>query len=394
VRTRREVLAALAVAGAVRGESGEPEIDAQFPGGNIVVERVSGDDVFVHQDLRDTEGHWFYWAFRVRHAAGRNLTFRFTNGDVVGVRGPAVSVDLGRSWRWLGAESGDARSFRYAFSPGAREVRFAVSIPYQEADLARFLQKHRGNRLLRVETLTRSKKNRAVELLRAGSSDAPHRVMLTARHHSCESTANYVLEGLLSTVLSATPDGRWLARNVDFFVVPFVDKDGVEDGDQGKNRRPRDHNRDYDGESVHPEVRAIREQVPLWAGDRIRVALDLHCPTLRGRHNETIYFVGGRDPAIWREVERFAGIVEREQRGPLKYSTADNVPFGTAWNTAGNTTQGTPCAHWTAQLGGIRMASTLEFSYSNANGGEVTADSARAFGADLARGLRVYLGAL
>jgi hypothetical protein len=179
--------------------------------------------------------------------------------------------------------------------------------------------------------------------------------------------------------------------NVDFFVVPFVDKDGVEDGDQGKNRRPRDHNRDYDNQSVHPETRAIREQVPLWAGDRIRVALDLHCPTLRGPTNETIYFVGGPDQSIWREVERFATILEKEQRGPLKYTAASNLAFGTSWNTEKNTSQGMSSSRWTAQLPGIRIASTIEFSYSNANGGEVTAGSARAFGADVARALRVYL---
>jgi len=387
--TRRQ---ALALGGAgVAAASAQPLIDADFPGGNIVLERIDGDVVYVHQDLRDTEGHWFYWAFRVRNAGGRTLTFRFTNGDVVGVRGPAMSVDGGLTWKWLGSQSADARSFRCHLPVDAREVRFAVSIPYQESDLRRFLNRHQGSRLLNVTTLTRSRKKRMVELLRVGLPEAPYRVLLTARHHSCESTASYLLEGLLGTVLGESDNGRWLAGNVDFFVVPFVDKDGVEDGDQGKNRRPRDHNRDYDKVSVHPEIRAIREQVPQWAADKVRVALDLHCPTLRGQWNETIYFVGGPDHTIWNEVERFAAILEREQRGPLKYSTADNLPFGKAWNTVKNTVQGMSSSRWTAQLPGIRVASTIEFSYSNANGKEVTASSARAFGADVARALRVYL---
>ena len=42
-------------------------------------------------------------------------------------------------------------------------------------------------------------------------------------------------------------------------LVPFVDKDGVEEGDQGKNRAPRDHNRDYAGASMYPETGALRE---------------------------------------------------------------------------------------------------------------------------------------
>lgn len=379
--TRREAVAALSAAFAP-GVS----VDSRFPGGNIVFERLDGDTVYVHPDLRDTEGHWFYWSFRVRGAAGRTLAFRFTNGDVVGVRGPAISRDQGATWTWLGADASDPKGFRYAFGPSENEVRFAVSIPYQEADLRRFTQRHK----LRFGTLTKSRKDRTVELLRIGRADAPHRILLTARHHSCESTASYVLEGLLEAAIR----DEWFAKNAEFFVVPFVDKDGVEDGDQGKNRRPRDHNRDYDGDSIHPETRAIREQVPAWARDRVRVALDLHCPTLRGAHNETIYFVGGEDQTIWAEVQRLAALLEREQRGPLKYVAAENVPFGTAWNTANNYRQGMSSSRWASKLPGIRIASSLEFSYSNANGGEVTAASARAFGGDLARALRLYLGSL
>ena len=60
--------------------------------------------VFLRQDLRDTEGFWFYWYFRVRGASGRTLTFHFTDGKPVGVRGPAISLDEGATWTWLGAD--------------------------------------------------------------------------------------------------------------------------------------------------------------------------------------------------------------------------------------------------------------------------------------------------
>lgn len=64
----------------------------------------------------------------------------------------------------------------------------------------------------------------------------------------------------MEAVLDAA-DVRWLREQVEFFVVPFMDKDGVEAGDQGKNRRPYDHNRDYQGESLYASVRAMRELV-------------------------------------------------------------------------------------------------------------------------------------
>ena len=46
------------------------ELDASFPGGNIVLERIEGNNVYVHQDLRDTDRPWFYWCFAVTGAAG------------------------------------------------------------------------------------------------------------------------------------------------------------------------------------------------------------------------------------------------------------------------------------------------------------------------------------
>ncbi|MBN2131680.1 MAG: hypothetical protein JW741_19430, partial [Sedimentisphaerales bacterium] len=67
-------------------------VDADYPGGNITLDRIEGDTVHVRPDLRDTEGWWFYWSFRVRGAPGRSLRFAFRGPNPLGVRGPAVST--------------------------------------------------------------------------------------------------------------------------------------------------------------------------------------------------------------------------------------------------------------------------------------------------------------
>jgi hypothetical protein len=366
------LLLALALQGA--------QVDADFPGGNIVVDKTDGDQISLHQDLRDTAGDWFYWQFRVRGAKGRTLTFQFAKGNVIGVLGPAVSRDGGVTWTWLGAGSVKGTAFTAAID--ADDVRFCVSIPYQEADLRRFLARHDS---VQVETLCETKKGRKVERLRVGSG--PARILLTARHHACETIASYVMEGILEEALA---DEGFL-KAVEIAAIPFMDKDGVEDGDQGKNRKPRDHNRDYDGESLYASTKALREFAPKWSDGRLKFALDLHCPTLRGANNETIYFVGSENPDNWKKVERFCGLLESTQTGPLKYSAKDNVPFGTAWNSAANYTKGVHFSRWAMDLPGAAATTTLEISYANANGKTVTADSARAFGRDLARALRKFL---
>jgi hypothetical protein len=369
------------------------QVDADFPGGNIVLENVKGDDVFLHQDLRDTAGNWFYWYFRVRGGQGRTLTFQFTKVNPIGVLGPAVSTDGGKSWKWLGAQAVRGSSFTYAFPRDAAEVRFCFAYPYQAHNLREFLKQYEQSAHLKVESLSKTKKGRDVELLRLGRLDSKseQRVALTCRHHCCEMMASYVLEGIIAEVLADSDDGKWLRENVEFFIVPMVDKDGVEEGDQGKNRKPRDHNRDYEGKSIYASVQAIRERLPEWSAGKLRFAMDLHCPAARGAAHESIYFVGGPDEKKWSEVGRFCTILESMQSGPLVYRSKNNLPFGQGWNNKANIATGKPFAHWAAELPGVVAATTIEVAYANAEGKVVTDESARALGRDLARALRHYL---
>ncbi|MDY7010099.1 MAG: peptidase M14 [Planctomycetota bacterium] len=370
-----------------------PVIDCDFPGGNIIVEKIEGDTACIRQDLRDTEGDWFYWCFRVRGAAGGEMLFQFTGSKVIGVRGPAVSTDGGTTWAWLGCDAVENNGFTYAFADEAEEVRFCVAMPYLEANLRRFLDRHRDNPHLDAGVLCRSRKGREVELLRLGriDGDCKTRALLTCRHHCCEMMADWALEGIMETILGAGDDGRWFRENVEFMVAPFVDKDGVEDGDQGKNRLPRDHNRDYEGPNIYPETGALRELVPEWSAGRLRFALDMHCPGLRGEGHEDIQFVGTANEENWSRVERFSEILEAVRAGPLIFSSENNLPFGRGWNTSENFSKGKSFARWAEGFTGTGCATAIEIPYASAGGSVVTTETARALGQDLAGVIRRFL---
>jgi hypothetical protein len=373
-------------------------IDADFPGGNIIVEKIEGDAVFLHQDLRDTQGDWFYWVFRVRGAQGRCLTFHFTGSDVLGARGAAVSHDDGESWQWLGAKSvvrGEEVSFSYQFPAPEDEVLLAFCPPYTQREFERFLAGW-STPLLRKSVLCRSRADREVELLRLENPSARFNLLLTARHHACETMASFCLEGVLEAALGDDELGAWLRENVNIAAVPFMDKDGVEAGDQGKNRKPYDHNRDYAGaisDSIYPEVNALRAWAPTWMSeDKIGFALDLHCPWIRGGRNEEVYFVGGPDEKIWRHAQEFSSVLEAGQRGALPFHERNNLPFGCEWNTLdGNAIGARTCARWASELPGVHFAVTLEVPYANAGGAEVRPQSSRALGRDLMSALMGYI---
>lgn len=301
------------------------KIDSEFPGGNIVVTNNESNTVNVEPDLRGDKP-WFYWYFEASSLRPGRVNFSFPekvagfkNGGI-GPQGPAISLDDGMSWKWMGIENVAGNAFYYDFTKSGEKIRFAVTIPYLQSDLARFLEKLDGNPHLKESVLTKSREGRDVELLQIGEPGDDRRAMLvTCRHHAVETMASYLLEGLIEEALSDSPAGRAFRDRFVLYVVPFVDKDGVEKGDQGKNRKPHDHNRDYKPDGIYPEVRAIMQ---LSEELNFRYALDLHCPTLVLPDHQVMYFVGAKvhPPNNYENVKEFSQLIRR--------GLPESAPFG------------------------------------------------------------------
>jgi hypothetical protein len=388
----------------------EMAIDADYPGGNVQVIRREAHTFVVAPDLRDTRPGewWFYWSFRLRGPSDLPVTIVFEQKNPIGVRGPTTSRDGGHTWTWLGDSAVRTDrvgavprwSFEARIPPGATEVRYAFAPPYQQANLQAWLDRHAGNPALRVEPLATSRHGRKVPLVRIASPEPPAPgspprglVLLTSRHHACEMMATYALEGLLEAALADDETGRLWRDRWEIVAVPFVDLDGVEAGDQGKNRNPHDHNRDYNPSPLYPEVQALMKLGAAKSG-RVVAAVDLHCPHIRGEWNDRVYLVGLDDPRVWAGQQAFGHVLERTRTGPLPFTTRDGLlPHGVAWNTSANTRDGRSFGQWAASaFPSARLVTTIEIAYADALGVEVTPVSARALGHDLLRAILEHLG--
>ena len=373
-------------------------VDANVPSGNVIVDGIDGDVVRLRQDLRDSPD-WFYWAFRVRGAEGRTLRFEFdpthAGGGPVSARGAAVTSDGGVSWRYTEKESHSKRHFTYTFGPNEREVWFYQTFQYFPWQWDAFLARHATDRgtVFVTDTLCVSRKGRTVPKARFGclTGKPTYRVFLSSRHHCGEATATYALEGLLERVFRKDGMGAWLRANVEFLVVPFVDYDGVVDGDQGKNRRPHDHNRDYD-HFLYPETTALADWIRTHADNRIDVFLDMHCPWVRDGGNEKLAQVYGADARNTAAQIRWGQLLERLQRGALAYREADDVRWMTGWNCPANGAAGLSCTKWARKvLKGCRLVTTYEIPFHTANGRVVTPRACRDLGEDTADVLKAFL---
>ncbi len=367
-------------------------IDTAFPGGNILVSKIEGDTVHLGPDQRDSLLPWFYWYFRVTGASGRKLTFAFPK-NTVGVRGPGVSLDAGQTWKWLGADAVVDETFSFTFPEKSADVRFSVGMPYLRADLDRCLARHTGSPFLRVESLTKSRKGRDVPLIHIGdpAKKARYAVAITCRHHCCEMMASYAVEGLIEGALADDDAGRWLRENAEFLFVPFMDTDGVEDGDQGKNRAPFDHNRDYaTAVARYPEVAAWKERLPAWSDGRPLVAIDVHDPALHTDIHETVSFLEPQERDQAARMGKLCTYLERDQQGPILYRKAANLRFGSGYNTIA-AKPAPMSAGWARSLPNTIVGFTVEIAYANAGGCDVNSHSAREFGRDFAVALKSFL---
>ena len=371
-------------------------IDCNYPGGNVLLRGIDGDRIVVAQDIRDTTEWWFWWNFRVRGAAGRTLRVEFDDEvGPVGPNGPAMSTNR-RSWRWAWQADGrgpcsahDVHGFTIAVPPDADTVYFAFSFPYQLEDWERFVAPHRACPDVRADVLTTTRAEREAPRVRIGDPEAADRnVLFTCRHHACECVASYVLEGAMAFILSSEADA--LRRTTAFTVVPLVDLDGVEAGDQGKLRAPRDHNADYGEGSVHPTVQAMKRLIDDLSHRRLAILLDFHCPWIRNAENEATFLVEPPEPYA-AHARQFGEMLRRVNDSPIPYTGKRDVPSGTSWNVPkpGRVTSGGYAR--LKDAGALLTSLTLETSYSLSEGAVVTPEAARDLGRCVARAVELFL---
>ncbi len=297
-------------------------ISQSFPGGNASVISQNDHEVVFDFDEREGDGKWFYWAFCVTGVAGRTLRFRIPRQYRVGRFGAAVSDNL-TDWRWSGSRDTypDGEGFTYTFAPGEDRVYFAHNFIYSDAMLRDFAAKHG----LKIETLCMSRKGRDVPCFSIGNGDDV--ILFTSRHHSCESSGTYVMQGVAEACLKAPTPG------IRCVFVPFVDYDGVMDGDQGKERPPYDHNRDYaeDAKAIYPEVAELRK---LADSGRVLTNVDLHSPWHEGKEHDHTYFLRGPDDAEGRMQRFYKRLAEltAADRDSFRYTGDWDFPYGVEWN--------------------------------------------------------------
>lgn len=342
-------------------------ISKELPAGNIRLINQKDFWFLLSEEQRDSAQEWFYWKFKAVFDKPGHYVFRFEHPNKIGTRSAAYSLDCGTTWRWLSDDFyPETQEFSYDCKK-PEEVWFCQAIPYLQGEFDRFAKAFSTHPAFHLGTLCKSRKGRTVELVTIHEGNPRHAILLTSRHHCQEMAATHALEGFLHAVLSDDEFGRAFRNYFSLFVVPFVDKDGVEDGDQGKGRIPRDHGRDYAGDSIYPETRAIRELIER---ERPFLLLDLHCPWLRyGSTNEQSYIVENAVPRFQAEIARLSRLLQKYSTPDAPFRNCHKVRWGVSWNRLSNSGVGSAygkgLAKGNAHHSFVRLACTIEIPFAN-----------------------------
>lgn len=354
-------------------------ISDKHTGGNIKVIAAREGLIQLEQDLRDTESWWFYWNFSATSTKAQSISFEFMNREVLGPWGPAVSHD-GLHWDWLGADSLlNRQSFSYMFDEN-ETVYFCISLPYQVHHFEAFYAQIGGHPLIKRKVLGYSEAVRAIPLLTVGNGRKD--IVLTCRHHACESTPGYVLEGLIQHFIDSDSS---LLKSYKIHIIPFVDIDGVEKGDQGKSRAPRDHNRDYTEQPLYRSTCAIMDYVRTID---LCMAIDFHCPNWGDYHDYP--FLVKKESPIKEQLDLLGFFLKASTSNcnngsKIVYHGIHDLEMGEKWNVP---TVGKASNFFVQQ--NAQLSCTLEFPYFGTGTAVITTKSCRQFGKDFAIALEQY----
>ena len=230
-------------------------------------------------------GHWF---FQIQAEPGSDLTLVLKNFDNIYTGSREIPVtdttnclisENGINWDAVPTELITGYRLKFQVHMKSDKLYVASVEPYRLSDLEKLKTEISQNPLVEITTIGKTVEGRSLEIIRVGNPDAPYRVFIRARAHSWESGGNWVVQGLIRSLLQM--DGASYLKKYCVYIMPMANKDGVVHGRSRFNSLGKDLNRNWDqpaDSNYAPENYALET----WLKNMIRkqkkpdLAIDLH----------------------------------------------------------------------------------------------------------------------
>lgn len=152
---------------------------------------------------------------------------------------------------------GTGNRLRVEIMPENDTIYFATGYPYHGVHWENFISNYFDSKYLTFDTLS------YLQILtitnRKKSDKNKNLIWITCRQHAFESPSNYVLEGMLKTLLDEKCKKKIYNKFI-FKIVPFIDIRNVVCGQTGRMGLPKDFNRDWFN-PVHQQILSLENLI-------------------------------------------------------------------------------------------------------------------------------------
>lgn len=167
-------------------------------------------------------------------------------------------------------------TFTIEFTHDDDQMFFSHCFPYTYSDLQDDLNKIEkdcnSSNFYHRSTLTRTLAGNRCEYLTITSKDkdpksakalAKKGVFISARVHPGESNSSWMMKGVIEFLVGNSPEARALRDNFVFKIVPFLNPDGVINGNYRCSLSGQDLNRRWKAPSrvLHPVIFAVKKLI-------------------------------------------------------------------------------------------------------------------------------------
>lgn len=248
--------------------------------------KVTIDLIYDHErnSVNRANGHWH---FQIEAAKGSEVPVELRNFDNIwnGMHGYPVTSKTnslvspdGVNWTVVPTEFTEQKTLRFNVKMVAEKMFVASVEPYRISNLDKLLKKIKGHRLVHIEQIGHTVEGRPLEMIRIGNLKNTS-IVLRARAHPWEAGGNWVVEGLINSLLQ--PASAKYLQKYCIYVMPMANKDGVARGRTRFNMNGMDLNRQWDREPdslLAPEKYAFEKWLKqvISRGNKPILAIDLH----------------------------------------------------------------------------------------------------------------------
>lgn len=326
------------------------EITSDFEGGSLggwTQISSTAVNLQIRQDTNSDFARWY--SFRVRGGVGKNIEFRIMNAGSSSAASawsfnqPAVSSDGGATWRRITATSYVGSVFSFSHTPTVEDEWIALQPVYNFSRWEAVAQSIQGHALVdSLVVLTQTLEGRPVHLVKITDSSVPDSekgaVWGTARQHPAEVAGSFMAEGLIQWLLSGDDQADELLRRTVFYLVPFMNPDGVALGNYRVNSVGANLNREWTNRNptTAPSVAATAQAMEdfVASGRRFDFFVDFHAySSLR----KNFFFYAGRNRASEDDVQEIEALMDLFQSINGDFTRAgssasnDNAALARGW---------------------------------------------------------------